>query len=416
MNKNNEKINFIMVMFLSLLPLGLLVSSGASEITCIILILLFLTLSFLQKKFNWIKEKYIYLLLIIWLSLIVNFLLAKNSNLAFSRSIGFIRYIILIPAIAHCLKYRKNQNLIFFSWLIILLIIGFDIFFEYFNKVNIIGIKSSDPSRIASFLGKELKIGHFVLGFMPICIGYYFEKINKNLNSYKIFGYFLLLFLFIAIILTGERSNSLRALIFVFLFILLADSKYFKFKKILTIAVFIIVFFIYHYSSNIKNRFDSYLTPIKESNLIDVYKKTQHGAHAYTAIEIFKSYPLFGIGNKNFREECHNEKYNNKLYGVWIEGRCSTHPHQIYLELLSEHGIVGASIILFIVFFLIIKNIAIYLKKKNLIHLGSILFVSTTFIPFIPSGSFFTSWGASIFWVNFSVMIFYYKSNNISSN
>jgi O-antigen ligase len=297
-----------------------------------------------------------------------------------------------------------------------LLIVGFDIFFEYFNKVNIIGIKSSDPSRIASFLGKELKIGHFVLGFTPICIGYYFEKINKNLNIYKIFGYFLLLFLFIAIILTGERSNSLRAVIFVFLFILLADSKFFKFKKILIIATSIIVFFIYHYSSNIKNRFDSYLTPIKESNLVDVYKQTQHGAHAYTAIEIFKSYPLFGVGNKNFREECHNEKYNNKLYGVWIEGRCSTHPHQIYFELLSEHGIVGASIILFIVFFLIIKNIAIYLKKKNLVHLGSILFVSITFIPFIPSGSFFTSWGAIIFWVNFSVMIFYYKFNNISSN
>ena len=89
----------------------------------------------------------------------------------------------------------------------------------------------------------------------------------------------------------------------------------------------------------------------------------------------------------------------------YSERRCSTHPHQIYLELLSEHGLVGTTIILFIILFIIYKNIKIYGKKKNLIHLASILFALQTFLPLIPSGSFFVSWTATIFWINFAIMV-----------
>ena len=51
-------------------------------------------------------------------------------------------------------------------------------------------------------------------------------------------------------------------------------------------------------------------------NLLKTFKESHHGAHYYTAFEIFKSYPIFGVGNKNFREECSNEKYNNAHQSV----------------------------------------------------------------------------------------------------
>jgi len=122
------------------------------------------------------------------------------------------------------------------------------------------------------------------------------------------------------------------------------------------------------------------------------------------AFKIFKSHPLFGVGNKNFRNECQKEEYFNRNF-AWSYLRCTTHPHQIYLELISEHGIVGTLIILYIIFYIIYKNIKIYNKDKNLIHLASILFVLQTFLPLIPSGSFFVSWTATIFWINFSIML-----------
>ena len=197
-----------------------------------------------------------------------------------------------------------------------------------------------------------------------------------------------------AIILTGERSNTIKSLICFFLFIIFSKEKLIKYKKATIILIISLLCLSYSISDRLKFRFDTYYKPIKEVGLINTIKLIKHGAHYHTAIEIFKKYPVFGVGNKNFREECNNEKYFDSSYAYAAE-RCSTHPHQIYLEILS------------IIFYILYKSFIICLRKLNLIHLGSIVFVASTFIPIIPSGSFFTSWGAAIFWVNFAIMISY---------
>ena len=48
------------------------------------------------------------------------------------------------------------------------------------------------------------------------------------------------------------------------------------------------------------------------SNPIILLKDSLHGAHYSTAWKIFKNYPYFGAGNKNFREECQNKIYLDK--------------------------------------------------------------------------------------------------------
>jgi O-antigen ligase len=85
------------------------------------------------------------------------------------------------------------------------------------------------------------------------------------------------------------------------------------------------------------------------------------------------------------------------------------HPHQLHLEFLSETGLFGYfTFLIFIIYslFLSIKN---YLTTKNRYQLASILFVIASILPLIPSGSFFTSYGATIFWINYGVMISYEK-------
>lgn len=144
---------------------------------------------------------------------------------------------------------------------------------------------------------------------------------------------------------------------------------------------------------------------------IETYKETQHGAHFDTALKIFNKNLLFGVGNKNFREQCQKEEYKNDNYAR-TEQRCSTHPHQIYYELLSEHGLVGTIALLSVIFYVIFNGIKIYLSNQNSIHLASILFVFVQFLPIIPSGSFYTSWGGTIFWLNFSILIFYNNKIN----
>jgi O-antigen ligase len=411
----NLNIDNTALFLISILPISLLISTGASELLSIVLVILFIIKSLIDKNLHWYKNFYFLILTILWIALIINLIFSKHPENTIFRSLGFIKYIIFVFSIAYYLKIKKNLNIIFSIWTITLLIVGFDIYFEYTFKHNILGFTSVDPDRIASFLRKELKIGHFVLGFCFVCSGFFFEKYNDKSNVVIIIGFLITIFFIGSIILTGERSNTIKAILGLILYLLLFNKKInFDKKKIFLIfTIFIISFFFI--SEKVQRRFNVFITePIKEKGFVETYKGSQQAAHYNTAIEIFKSNLLFGIGNKNFRIECNNEKYFNPSYARTVE-RCATHPHQIYFEFLSEHGIIGTVSILAIIFYSIYKSLIIYKKKNNLIHLGSIIFIILTFIPVLPSGSFFTSFAATIFWINFSIMIFFNLKNDKDS-
>ena len=117
------------------------------------------------------------------------------------------------------------------------------------------------------------------------------------------------------------------------------------------------------------------------------------------------------VGNLNFRHVCHKEKYYNVKIKHTSE-RCSNHPHQIHFEILSEQGILGYLIIISIIFYVLFNSFKIYLKNNNIVHLSSILFVLVFFIPLLPSGSFFSTFNSSIFWINFSIVHAFLKKSS----
>ena len=154
-------------------------------------------------------------------------------------------------------------------------------------------------------------------------------------------------------------------------------------------------------STEIKHRYSNDLIQKlknKESRERYIYFKLYNSAY-----EVFKKYPILGVGNKNYRiEVCKNIENKNKSYV------CNTHPHQIYFEFLSEHGLLGSLIILTIIFYLIFRNFKIMMSRKNLIQIGCFSYLMTVFIPLLPGGSFFADFNANFFWLNFSL---YYASN-----
>jgi hypothetical protein len=60
------------------LPIGLLISTGVSEIIVIFSTLIFLTYSIIHNNFKWINNKYFYLLIVFWLSLLINFFFSEK--------------------------------------------------------------------------------------------------------------------------------------------------------------------------------------------------------------------------------------------------------------------------------------------------------------------------------------------------
>ena len=85
-------------------------------------------------------------------------------------------------------------------------------------------------------------------------------------------------------------------------------------------------------------------------------------------------------------------------YKQYING-CTTHPHNFYLQLLSETGIVGFSFIFFIFLnflYLIAKYFYFFAVKKRRIlsnlQINLVLGFLITLLPLIPNGNFFNNW------------------------
>ena len=90
---------------------------------------------------------------------------------------------------------------------------------------------------------------------------------------------------------------------------------------------------------------------------------------------------------------------------------CANHAHNYYLELLSEAGIIGASLVV-IFFFILLKDSLFFLKKHNRQINSEVSLLAPIIIlffleiwPIKSTGSFFTTWGATFFWINVGLLI-----------
>ena len=159
------------------------------------------------------------------------------------------------------------------------------------------------------------------------------------------------------------------------------------------------------YSNFLKNRYyNMFAYHLTDSKKFSSFLKNQHYFELYrSGIEIFKDYPFFGVGNKNYRHVTCKIKKSEAPY------ICQTHPHQIFIEFLAEHGLFGSIILLGILFFLLFKILKEILITRNSLQIACFSYLISIFLPLLPSGSFFSNFNSTIFWLVFSIM---YACNN----
>tara|TARA_B100001063_G_C16663338_1_gene502260 strand:+ start:102 stop:1022 length:921 start_codon:yes stop_codon:yes gene_type:complete len=281
-------------------------------------------------------------------------------------------------------------------WSIIIFIVLIDVFIERIMGKNILGFDGQQYGyRIVSFFKDEPIVGSYLNGFYLLIVGFYMIEL-KNKKFLIIF--LLLMLFFLGIFITGERSNSIKAFLGLSFFVLFIRSINFKKKFLFIIVTLLIISFSISNFEYLKQRFDR---QIKTSFM----KNSVYLLNYKSGFEVFKNNKLLGVGNKNYRVvACKPE--NKKMY------ICNTHPHQIYLELLSEHGIFGTLFILFILYKLIFSKILSTLKQNNYIKLGTLAYISLVFMPLVPSGAFFSSYLLTLFTLNLS--IFYALDKNLN--
>lgn len=258
--------------------------------------------------------------------------------------------------------------------------------------------------RISSFFGDEIIMGSYIARLSPIFFALFFYLYSdKNKKKGFLFYYSLIIFFLIEpiIFITGERTSFfLYNLSLALIFFLTNEFK--KYKIILAAGTIFLFCSALYLKPEIGNRIINY--SINQMKNIDGEKHlftSMHTGHYKIAINMFFDNKLIGIGPKNFRKQCSYQKYHELAYADNSKEKvtaCSSHPHNVYFQLLAETGIFSFILIFYIFFYFCYKILRIFFSlniyKKELANF-QICIISAFIVnlwPLAPSGNFFNNY------------------------
>tara|TARA_B100001059_G_C17782081_1_gene554843 strand:+ start:268 stop:1551 length:1284 start_codon:yes stop_codon:yes gene_type:complete len=419
---NKEKLIFynIPVFLFCLIPIFLITGPFLSDLSISLISLIFLIYCFNKKNFSFFKEKYFYIFLIFWFYLIINSII-NNFNLdSLKISFFYFRYGVFIVAIVSLLSVEhKFIKFFFYTIFICFVSLIIDGFYQYFVGENIFGFKSPSDYRVSSLFHNEMILGSYLSRLWPIFFGLSLF-IFKQKNSF--------FFIFIVIFILSEALTFLsgdRVAFFYInlsaIFIILFSQKLYKIRLFTLLSSILLLVIISLINPTAKERvFNLTLNQMnlsdnkndnnnKVQNEIYIFTK-QHTSHYITAYKMFLDKKILGVGVKNFRNFCGDKKYlENEL-------SCSTHPHNTYIQILSETGVIGFSFLIFALIYFckyVLRHIIFKFKGKYYFSDFEICILSGILIylwPIAPSGNIFNNWLNIAMIINFPFLIWSRKS------
>lgn len=405
-------------------PIALITGPLLPELIILISIFIYFfkcSIKEIQKDFS--NKIFLFLLAFTAYIFVVGFI-SFASQKSLISSIFFFRFplfsIIFFKFLNTDLKFRKLFLYILLSIFVFLFI---DSTIQSIIKKNIFGLELT-VQRASSLFGDELILGSYTLKLSPILFGLlflYYKEINK-------FFILIIPISLVTIILSGERSAFISSFILLMLIIFLVD---FNKKKYLVSGTFV-VFLIILNSQLFKDRF---IYDLQKKFILGqeyFYLPYEYSGFIFSSIEQFKNNPIIGGGVRSFRVNCkktllkldaYNPNLKNnqqiKFIDQVVKGKCSTHPHNVILEFISELGSIGL-IFIFYKFYFIIRNFLFYFrknkKKYDLSNISNTIFTLSPLIiifPILPSGSFFNNWNLSLYFLNVAFLMYAVSNKRI---
>ena len=427
---NFSKLNQIRVLtILSCLIVPLLVTGPfLPDLLLSCLSLWFIYYVFKNNIFYIFKNNFFYFFLAFCLVCIFSSLMSDNIFHSLESSLFYFRIGIFCILISYLIE--KDNNIL--NYFFLTLVTTFSIlivyaFIEYYFKLN------SHPTRISSFFGDELILGSYLSRLLPLIIALFFIRQNKSFFEKNIFIFFLV-FTYFTIILSGERSAFFYVNLS-FLFIIFFVRINLKLVSLFSI-IFAIIFTLFIFSFDTheagKRLTNRYTNSIKETmNLMSIFDKDKelknikaksqnlenkeinnqnedsvekgynrivifsagHESLYITAFNMFLDRPIIGQGPKMFRIKCNDPNFAEGI------APCMTHPHNFYIQLLAETGIIGFSFLFFLFIYIIFISIKysyyLFFKRKKIYSNYQICLLACLLIttwPIIPNGNFFNNY------------------------
>jgi len=372
-------------------PLALLAARGVADVIVVLIGLAFLVESIRGRRWEWLRDPVILAAIALWAVLnVVVSPMAIDSAVSFGRSLAWIRFLLFYAAITvWLLADDRSVRLVMWWMTCVIILVIVDCLVQAFSGVSVTG-ESIKGIRLTGLLGTNIgsflaKTGFPLIGLL-LCINR-FGSFPRRASIVSILG----LLIFLSILLTGERTITLLtifSLVLVFSLVFVTMPRW----RVLIASLSVLLAGVIVAAIMLEERIHQRLLDLIDD--LSRFQESPYGHLFSAAWRIFMDYPLTGVGLKNYREVC-----------AHYTEHCHPHPHNIYLEFLSESGIVG---FLFFVAFVVIFVVKFARRTmRNAINPGAAGFFAGALLislfPFAATQSYFSNWPAMLLWYSLSL-------------
>ena len=387
----DEPLKRIAMGLLLAFPLALLAARSVADVIVVLIGLAFLFESIRRRRWEWLRDPVILTALALWavLNLVVS-PMAVDSAASFGRSLSWIRFLLFYGAItAWLLADHRSVRLVMWWMACVIALVVIDCLAQALSGLSVTG-QPMKGIRLTSLLGTNIgsflaKTGFPLMGLL-LCVGR-FRSSPWRASIVSVLG----LVIFLSILLTGERTMTLLTifglgLVVLFVFVTAPGRRFFiSTLSLLSVGVVAAVIML---EDRVHQRLLDLIADLSR------FQESPYGHLFGAAWRIFLDNPLTGVGLKNYRDVC-----------AHYTEHCHAHPHNIYLEFLSESGIVG--FVFFVAFVVIIFVTFARRVMKNTIDPGAAGFfagaLSVSLFPFAATQSYFSNWPAMLLWYSISL-------------
>tara|TARA_B100001057_G_scaffold431165_1_gene458413 strand:- start:6425 stop:7747 length:1323 start_codon:yes stop_codon:yes gene_type:complete len=424
-----QQIKQVCTVLFILLPIFLITGPAVPDIIITLTGIIFLIFVFL-KKFNLdLKNNhFLQITVFFWVSLLIISIFAIDKLKSFQDSIIFLRFLI-IPLSCYFLFFKEMKNLNYLLIIIFILVIFvcLDTLYQFFNYspengfgTDILGFKSSWYGRLTGPFGEELIPGSYVSKFG--LAGYVLLLINDNLRKKYMIHIFYLSLILIVCFISGERmAFATYSLALMMLVLFLKNNRLVIFLSIIVGTIIIFSFFKlhpfyndykvlesnqYHQGLKIEKSYkceddnDKICTKIIQIQptflqILKNFSTSAYGEIYLLSIEMFKDNPITGIGINNFKYLCEKKQYYRELM---VNYNCASHPHNTYIQWLTEGGLI--IFFIFLMYLIILCNLIYRNNGDREYKVISLVLLLILFWPIMSTGSLVKNWyGISVFFI-----------------
>ena len=355
---------------------------------------LFLIHVFRKSLFFYFKKKPVFFFFIFCLyCILLSIFIAENIFFSLKSSFFYFRIGIFACLIWYLIEQKiKLLNYFYFILVLTFSFLVVDGYIQYFTGFNLLGFPINGI-RVSSFFGDELIMGSYISRLYFLTFALFLLRLSSK------FEFCLICILFCLssglIFISGERA-ALFLHFLSMLFVLVLTKRFLKMKFFIFMTSLILILFLSFTNNSLKERV--FKKPIDKMNLSKKYEQKYiftpaHDSLIRTAYNMFLDKPIFGHGPKMFRIKCKNKKYATG------KTPCMTHPHNFYVQLLAETGIIGFmflfSALVYVIYCALWQLKTIVLKKHGYLTDYQICLLACLLItvwPLTTNGNFFNNW------------------------